>query len=136
LVALLKPEEVKGNKYLFIRGTLSLGIVPAEIQKLGGTCDEITVYENRPPEKSPEEKARIKSLLDQGRIDCIVFTSPSTVTNFFQILGLSSLPSTVKVASIGDTTSGALKEFNLETDIRPSYSSGEDLADAIASALN
>ncbi|NTW49925.1 MAG: uroporphyrinogen-III synthase [Chlorobiales bacterium] len=136
LVAMLKPEEVNGNKYLFIRGSLSLGIVPAEIGKLGGTCDEVTVYENRPPDKTPEEKARIKSLLDQGEIDCIVFTSPSTVTNFFQILGISSLPPKVKVASIGDTTSAALQEFDLETNIRPSYSSGEDLADAIAAALN
>jgi uroporphyrinogen-III synthase len=135
LVATLIPSEVKGSKYLFLRGSLSLGIVPEEIKKLGGTCDEITVYENRVPEKLTEDTAKVKSMLSAGGIDCIVFTSPSTAANFFQILGMSTLPTNVKVASIGDTTSAALTEMNIQTDIQPSYSTSEGLAEAIASAL-
>jgi len=135
LMAMIKPEEIQGNKFLFIRGTLSLGIIPAEVKKHGGICDEITVYENKIASPLPEEIARVKSLLEQGKIDCIVFTSPSTAINFFELLGICSLPENVKVASIGTTTSGALTEMNIATDIMPDYSTSEGLAEAIANSL-
>ncbi|ACF14742.1 Uroporphyrinogen III synthase HEM4 [Chloroherpeton thalassium ATCC 35110] len=135
LMAMIKPEEIQNNKFLFIRGTLSLGIIPAEISKHGGLCDEITVYENKIATPPPDELVRIKSLLEQGKIDCIVFTSPSTAINFFQLLNIQSLPEKTKVASIGTTTSGALTDMNIATDIMPDYSTSEGLAEAIANSL-
>ncbi len=136
LMAMISPDEIKDQKFLFIRGSLSLGIIPAEVKKFGGFCDEITVYANQAPVVEEHEKNRIKSLIKSGKIDCVVFTSPSTASNFFSLLHLQQLPQYIKIASIGETTSAALNDFKIKTDIMPSYSTAEGIAEAISGSFS
>ncbi|KAA6232897.1 uroporphyrinogen-III synthase [Chlorobium phaeovibrioides] len=126
-------ERIAGKNFLFLRGNLSLGVIPDVIGKRGGQCTELTVYENRPP--SLEDTAAIKAMLAEGRLDCLSFTSPSTATNFFEAMGTTGLPDGVKIAAIGTTTARALEKIGIKTDIIPEYFDGPNFARAIAEAL-
>ncbi len=128
------PEsEISGKTFLFLRGNLSLGIIPDIIGKRGGTCVELTVYENIPP--SLEETGNVKKLLETGGLSCLSFTSPSTAVNFFEAIGTTALPQGVLVAAIGTTTANALEKLGVRTDIIPEYFDSPHFAKAIAAAL-
>ncbi len=129
----ISPEVISGNNFLFLRGTLSLGTIPAVINKRGGTCVPLTVYENRPP--SLEETTKIKDLLEQGKLSCLSFTSPSTAINFFEAMGSTIFPKGVKIAAIGTTTSAALEKLGVHTDIIPASFDAPGFAKAIAEGL-
>ena len=130
----IDSTTIAGHSFLFLRGTLSLGTVPDVINKRGGNCIELTVYENLPP--SLEDSAKIKSLLEQGKLSCLSFTSPSTAINFFEAMGTTALPSGVQIAAIGTTTANALKKLGLHVDIIPESFDAPGFAKAIAEALN
>ncbi|NTW89148.1 MAG: uroporphyrinogen-III synthase [Desulfobulbaceae bacterium] len=127
-------DAIAGHTFLFLRGSLSLGVIPEVIKKRGGSCVELTVYENLAP--SLEESAKIKTLLEQGELSCLSFTSPSTAINFFEAMGTISLPSGVQVAAIGTTTANALKKLGVRVDVIPESFDGPSFAKAIAEALD
>ncbi|MEI8032930.1 MAG: uroporphyrinogen-III synthase [Chlorobiaceae bacterium] len=126
-------EAIAGKTFLFVRGSLSLGIIPAVISKHGGTCTEITVYDNIKP--SREASASVEKMLQEGRLDCLSFTSPSTAENFFEAIGTTSLPKDVLLAAIGTTTATALEKLGLHADIIPESFDAPSFAKAIAQAL-
>ena len=130
----IESSTIAGHTFLFLRGSLSLGTVPEVIKKRGGSCIELTVYENLPP--SLEESAKIKALLEQGKLSCLSFTSPSTAINFFEAMGTTLLPSGVQIAAIGTTTANALKKLGLHVDIIPESFDAPGFAKAIAEGLN
>ena len=92
------------------------------------------MYENLPP--SLEESAKIKSLLEQGELSCLSFTSPSTAINFFEAMASTTIPSGVKIAAIGTTTAKALKTLGVRVDIIPESFDGPSFAKAIAKAMD
>ena len=126
-------DAIKGNTFLFLRGSLSLGTIPHVIEKRGGTCVELTVYENLPP--SLEESTKVKKLLAEGELSCLSFTSPSTAVNFFEALGTTTLPCGVQIAAIGTTTASALKKLGIQVDVIPEDFNASSFAKAIAKAL-
>jgi uroporphyrinogen-III synthase len=134
LMAEIDPNEIKGKTFLFVRGNLSLGTIPRLITERGGICEELTVYENIQP--SPEDTEQVKTMLLDGKLNCLSFTSPSTATNFFEAMGSKSVPEGVLIAAIGTTTSGALEKIGIKVDIIPEYFDGPNFAKAIAKALN
>lgn len=126
-------EAISGHTFLFVRGNLSLGTVPELILRYGGTCTELTVYENCPP---PLEKTNaVKKQVLDGKIDCLSFTSPSTAENFFTAMGSTALPPGTKVAAIGTTTARALEKLGVKVDIIPETFDSPGFAQAIAKAL-
>ncbi|NTU53879.1 MAG: uroporphyrinogen-III synthase [Chlorobiaceae bacterium] len=133
LMAEIDPIEIKGKTFLFVRGSLSLGTIPELLAQRGGICVELTVYDNIQP--SLEETLNVKTLLLEGKLDCLSFTSPSTAINFFEAMGNKELPDNVLIAAIGTTTSGALKKLGIRVDIIPEYFDGPNFAKAIASKL-
>lgn len=133
LMAAIEPAAIAGRSFLFVRGSLSLGTIPAVIAEHRGRCTALTVYENRPP--ALEEAERIRSLLHGGQLDCLSFTSPSTVENFFQAMGSTEVPADVLIAAIGTTTAAAIEQHGLEVDIQPRAFDAPSLAAAIAARL-
>jgi uroporphyrinogen-III synthase len=129
----IDSSTIAGHSFLFLRGSLSLGTIPEVINKRGGSCVELTVYENLPP--SLEESAKIKSLLEKGELSCLSFTSPSTAINFFEAMGTTAVPPGVQIAAIGTTTANALKKLGVKVDIIPESFDGPSFAKAIAKAL-
>ncbi|MBK1705279.1 uroporphyrinogen-III synthase [Halochromatium glycolicum] len=133
LMAAIDPAAIAGQSFLFLRGSLSLGTIPAVIAEQGGRCTALTVYENQPP--ALEEATRIKRLLHAGQLDCLSFTSPSTVENFFKAMGGTELPAGVLIAAIGTTTAAAIEQLGLEVAIQPQVFDAPSLAEAIAARL-
>ena len=129
----IDSSTIAGHSFLFLRGSLSLGTIPEVINKRGGSCVELTVYENLPP--SLEESSKIKSLLEKGELSCLSFTSPSTAVNFFEAMGTTALPPGVQIAAIGTTTANALKKLGVKIDVIPKTFDGPSFAKAIAEAL-
>ena len=130
----IDSSTIAGHSFLFLRGSLSLGTIPEVIKKRGGHCVELTVYENLPP--SLEESSKIKSLLEQGGLSCLSFTSPSTADNFFEAMGTTTLPAGVQIAAIGTTTANALKKLGVKVDIIPESFDAPSFAKAIAEAMD
>ncbi|NTU91396.1 MAG: uroporphyrinogen-III synthase [Chlorobiaceae bacterium] len=133
LMSGIDASEIEGKTFLFLRGSLSLGTIPQVINERGGTCVELTVYENIKP--SQEETEKVRQLLHEGKLDCLSFTSPSTAINFFEAMGSRTIPEGVLVAAIGTTTSGALEKLGIRVDIIPEYFDGPNFAKAIAKVL-
>lgn len=134
MMAEIDGDVINSHSFLFLRGNLSLGTIPAVIGERGGECTEITVYENIKP--SPEDTETVKQLLEEGKLDCLSFTSPSTAINFFEAVGSTELPPHVLVAAIGTTTAAALKKIGVRVDVIPPYFDGPSFAKAIAETLN
>ena len=134
LMQTINPDEIRGKNFLFLRGSLSLGVIPAVITERGGTCDSLTVYENHPPDLEATEK--VKKMGGEGKISCLSFTSPSTAQNYFKAVGSTSIPSGILVAAIGKTTARALEELGVHVDVIPEYYDGPHFAEAIAKALH
>lgn len=129
----ISDDTVSGSTFLFLKGNLSLGTIPDVIRKRGGTCVELTVYENLQP--SLEASANIKELLEKGGLSCLSFTSPSTAVNFFEAIGTTAVPEGVLIAAIGTTTAKALEKIGLQVDVIPSCFDAPSFAKAIAEAL-
>ncbi len=134
LMQTISVKEIRGKSFLFLRGNLSLGVIPAAIAERGGTCDSLTVYENHLPDMEATEQ--VKKMIGEGKISCLSFTSPSTAENYFKAAGSTAVPSGILVAAIGQTTAKALEELGVRVDIVPKYYDGPHFAEAIAKALN
>ncbi len=67
---------------------------------------------------SGRKRPELDKLIGEGRVDVITFTSPSTVSNFFEIMGKDyALPADVKIACIGPVTEKAAVRAGLRVDI-------------------
>jgi uroporphyrinogen-III synthase len=132
LSRLIKQESLKGKCYLFPKGNIAKETIQSTLKNLGATVDEVTVYRTLQP--LSENVQKIRTLLDEGKINVVTFTSPSTVKNFFHILGFSkdkNFTSDTKIAVIGPTTESALQEYDLKPDIQSHHSTIESLIESI-----
>ena len=74
--------------------------------------------------------------MESGKIDVITFTSPSTVTNFMDIIGnKASIPNHIKIACIGPVTENACIRAGLGVDIMQGPYSIPGLVEAIKSGV-
>lgn len=134
LVELLARIGVSGKRFLFLRGTRSLGVIPESIQRRGGTCDELTVYETRDIDGSRAQ--RLPELLARDDLAWIAFFSPSAAQSFFKLLNFAPLPSKTRIAAIGETTRRAVEELGYAVDLVAETPTAEALAQAIATATS
>ncbi len=134
LADLLRQIGICGKRFLFVRGTRSLGTIPNAIQKHGGTCDELVVYETRP--FSSEASHDLCLLLSREDITWISFFSPSAVQAFFNLLPKDALPLRQHIAVIGSTTKDAALSLGFSVRAVPEIPTAEALAKAIASVTS
>lgn len=130
VLRLLDPD-LRGIKILLPRGDLAREELPCELRMRGAEVFEAMVYRTQPAgENDPRWIERI-----QGReIDVITFASPSAVDQFVQWVGKSNLENVrgcFHAASIGPTTSAALRREGFETVLEASPSTLEGLTAAI-----
>jgi len=118
----LMPRAAAGRDYL-----------PRALAEAGARVDVVAAYRTVPPDSTG--RARVEALLVGGGVDCVTFTSPSTVTNFaalFDTNDLGPLLAGVAVACIGDVTARAAADLGLSVQIRPAESTVPALARAVA----
>jgi len=91
------------------------------------TVHRINVYQTVKPDHANPE---IIEIIKNGLYDLIVFTSPSTFTNFYSYFKPDQLGK-LKMISIGMTTTKAIQEAGFEPLITAKKSNAEGLRDAI-----
>ena len=126
-------EKLSGLNFLIPRAAVARDYLPRELEKAGARVDVVAAYRTVPPKTV--DRARIEAMIAGGGVDCITFTSSSTVTNFarlFDTTDLSELLAGVRVACIGDITAHTAAQYGLRTDIQPQAYTTADLARAIA----
>ena len=126
-------ENLSHLNFLIPRAAVARDYLPRALEAVGARVDVVPAYRTVRPETS--DRARFEALLVGGGVDCITFTSSSTVTNFAQLFDtsdLSQLLKGVRVACIGDITATTAADFGLQTDIQPVEFTTRALARAIA----
>lgn len=122
-----------GLNVLIPRAAVARDYLPLTLEGAGARVDVVAAYRTVRPQTS--ERGRVEALLSGGAVDCITFTSSSTVNNFAQLFDtddLSELLAGVTVACIGDITAGTAAEHNLSVHIQPTEYTTAALARAIA----
>ena len=133
VVDAFKEKELHGKKVLLPRAEIARDVIPQGLSKLGARVDVVTAYRTV---NSGKDKAEFDEMIDQNKVDVITFTSPSTVTNFIDIIGKDTrLPEHVKVACIGPVTLDAARKAGLKVDIMQGPYVISGLVDAIIKAF-
>ncbi len=136
VVAAFELLGVSGLHVLFPCADLARDIIPKRLADLGATVTAPVIYRNIFPERLCPETI---FALEKRIVDCITFTSSSTVKNLSRMLGAElfvTMLQGVTVASIGPITSRTCRELGLKVDIEPDEYTLTALASSIASHLN
>jgi uroporphyrinogen III methyltransferase / synthase len=131
VVAELGKQNISGKRILFPRADRARDVISRELAGMGALVDSPVAYRNILPERLPPEAI---FALEKRSVDCITFTSSSTVQNLAEMLGrdlLVDMLKGVKVASIGPITTRTCREAGLKVDIEPSHSTLAELVAAI-----
>jgi uroporphyrinogen III methyltransferase/synthase len=131
VVAAFSEIPLAGSKILFPRADRARDVIPQELEKAGARVTSPVAYRNVLPDRLCPEAL---FALEKRSVDCITFTSSSTVHNLTQMLGADLLVDMLKgvaVASIGPITSRTCRELGLKVDIEPKDFTLLSLSEAI-----
>lgn len=123
--------DIQGNRVLFPRADKARDVIPGELKRMGAHVDSPVAYRNVFPERLPPETL---FALEKRSVDCITFTSSSTVQNLAAMLGeelMLDMLKGVKVASIGPITSKSCRDLGLKVDIEPEVYTLDALTEAL-----
>ncbi len=126
-------NEFHNLRFLIPRAAVARDFLPNALRDAGAQVATVTAYQTVRP--IDINRGRVEAMLRGGSIDCVTFTSASSVTNFadfFSPLTLKDLLQDIVIACIGDITAEAAATFNLKTDVLPSAATTEELAKSIA----
>lgn len=115
------PENLVGTRILFPRAEVAREMLPEELRRRGATVDLVTVYRT-----VKAFAGNIGEILENERVDCIVFTSPSAIPE-----SLHNLPTGTALAVIGPVTQEAAQLLGLKPDIVSPESTVHGLVHAI-----
>ena len=128
VVALFADLDMAGKRVLFPKGDRARDVIPEELARMGALVSAPVAYCNETPDDIPAEALQA---LEERRVDCVTFTSSSTVQNLATILGdnrFLHLMDGVIVASIGPITSKTCRDLGLEVHLEPAEYTLEALA--------
>ncbi len=127
----LGRENIRGKKVLLPRAAVARQILPEKLRELGAEVDVVEAYRTILPDQIDPE---VKEAIESGKLDCITFTSSSTVKNFaafFSSRSIEKLNRDVLIACIGPITADTAKELGFKVDIVP----GEYTLNALTEAI-
>ncbi len=127
LVAML-GNRVKGRKILIPRAQEARTVLVDELKKMGAEVDVVPVYKT----VNAGVRDDVLPYLKEG-VDLAIFTSSSTVKNFFDMFGENALNmlKDADIACIGPITAKTVNEMGLEVTIQPSSYTIEALLKAV-----
>jgi uroporphyrinogen III methyltransferase/synthase len=135
LLAALAAHSLEGRRVLLPRAAGARAILPEELRARGAIVDEVVSYRSIKPESSRELLRA--ALADVRPLDCVTFTSSSTVTHFLELIddvggkaGRERLSASV-VACIGPITAATAREAGLRVDVVPAEYTIPALARAV-----
>lgn len=118
-------------RVLIPRALAAREALPEMLRNAGVEVDVVAAYETRPA--SGPELEGLAGELDQGRIDAVLFTASSTVSNLVEALGPRALELLAKtaVASIGPITTETASRLGLTVRVEARTYTIEGLLDAL-----
>jgi uroporphyrinogen III methyltransferase/synthase len=122
-----QKTDVENVKILIVRPEETRNVLAAELTKMGGIVDEAIAYHTVP---ETADRTRARERLSAEGADLMVFTSSSTVRNFFS--QKIAYPAEMKFASIGPVTTKTLEEFGRKPALEAQRHDVEGLVEAIA----
>jgi uroporphyrinogen III methyltransferase/synthase len=131
VIADFKHLGISGKNVLYPHADRARDIIPQQLQEMGADVSAPVSYRNILPERLCPEAL---FALEKRCVDCISFTSSSTVLNMSHLLGIDLLTDMLKgvaVASIGPVTSKTCRDLGLKVDIEPTEYTLAALSDAI-----
>lgn len=125
---------VKGKRALIPRALSARKVLPEKLKKMGAEVDVLALYETVVPEYSSEEINSINGAFAREEIDLVTFTSSSTVTNFFSLLGRDpGLFANTAFACIGPVTKATLAAHGFDSAVTADIHTVAGLAEKILS---
>jgi uroporphyrinogen III methyltransferase / synthase len=106
LLEAFSAYDLRNCRVLLPRAAVARDLVPSELSRRGARVDVVEAYRTVIP---PDTAQRAAAL---GAVDCMTFTSSSTVRNFAAAAGLSALAS-AKVVTIGPVTTATARELGI-----------------------
>lgn len=133
LAAALQAHEMHGKRVLIPAGDLAREALPAALSARGALVELVEAYSNQAP---PETVAAVEALFEEGPApDWLTFASPSAFENLATISGPEPLRR-VFIASIGPTTSAAIRARGLDVAAEAAEHTVAGLVEAIIAAVN
>jgi len=128
------PANLYRALILFPRAETARDLLPKELRRRGARVEIVTVYRTVRPEQGVTSIAEIVA---SERIDCIVFTSPSTIKYLAESVGepILKLLSKVPIAVIGPVTGNTASKLGFQPRIVPNQSTIDALVAAIRTSL-
>jgi len=126
-------EVLRDLHFLLPRAAHAREHLPHTLRQAGAKINVVTAY--RTITAHPENRGRVEAMLRGGAIDCITFTSGSSITNFALIFAshdLKDLLRDTRIACIGHVTARVAAEHQLPVRIIPSLATTHALAASIA----
>ncbi len=136
LLEALDAHDLENARVLLPRARGARRVLPETLRTRGALVEEIETYVATTP---ADGAARLRDVVGAGSLDCLTFTSSSTVTSFLSLLEEAGLgPDSVdraKIACIGPITAATAREAGLRVDIVPEQYTVAALTDAIIGAF-
>jgi uroporphyrinogen-III synthase len=129
----IAPEDLKGRRFLFVRGAKSLRVIPDFLAE-NATVDEVIVYETMNVKVETSELIFLCDKFKRNEIVCACFFSPSAAESFIEQFGRHILHLT-EIAAIGKTTAKFIERQNLKVNFVSAKASAEDFAEELISYL-
>ena len=130
--------DVSGKKILLPRAKIATADLPNGLRERGAQVDDVPLYDTLTVASDGDNmRNEIETDLLNGNIDCVTFTSSSTVTNFLEMFPThapTALLAKVKVAVIGPTTQNTALARDIRVDVVAKAASVESLVEAIVEA--
>jgi uroporphyrinogen III methyltransferase / synthase len=131
ILEVLSSETLKGKRFLLPRAMVARDVLPETLRQRGAHVNVVPAYQTvLPRDRSTEMAQRLHS----GEIDCLTFTSSSTVSNFFSLFEKASILPLLKdvcIACIGPITARTAEDYGLKVGIMPSEYTISGLVQAI-----
>jgi len=113
----LKDKISPGDRILLPRAAVARNLLPESLAALGALVDVVAAYKTV---AGSGDAPLIRSMLLNGEIDVITFTSSSTVQNFLSLIGAkqpAGLTGRALVACIGPITAQTAADAGLRVDV-------------------
>lgn len=129
----LAPRLQSGQRVLLLRADIAPDLLAEELTKPNVSVENLPAYRTIPDLENLDE---VRTLLADGQIDIVTFTSSSTVRNLLAALnGDLALLASPFVACIGPVTAAAARELGLQVDLEAPVHTIDGLVDALLDAV-
>jgi len=138
LLEAMAGYDLKGARVLLPRAAGARAVLPDGLRSRGADVDEVQTYESVAPIEGTE---RLRAVLEDGPLDCLTFTSSSTVTSFLGLLDRADEKegrkrvAEARVACIGPITAQTAREAGLRVDVMPKEYTIPALAAAVVESF-